>query len=342
MEEIELSKQFEIGEALRKELENGVYPEGSRFPSEGELADRFGVSTITVNKAVGLLIQKGYLARSGSRRSGTVVKCCRIFPRAMIGIINDFNCSFHSLIVMGVMNAACQRGYALCPFPYDPDALGNWMRQLNNESIVGVLSISAIKFSCSLPVVYIDKNDRNHDSYQVRCDSYSGGRMIADLLLKEGHRNIVYYSNNYEPLEDVPRRRGFVDRLREAGISAPESRIFSASSSSLHGVCRALEEERRRFPDFTALACETDPLAFDMLRAGRKLGIDVGGKIRLTGFGNVREIQNLFPFPTIEQHPEETGFRACLKLIDLLENPDKKTAPFVDELPVELIVPGRA
>ena len=337
-----MSKQIEIGEALRKELESGAYPGGSRFPSEGELADRFGVSSITVNKAVGLLIQKGYLARSGSRRGGTVVKCCRIFPRALIGIINDLHSSFHSLIVMGAMNAASQRGYGLCSFPYDPEALGNWMRQLNNESIVGVLSISSIRFNYPLPVVYIDQNDRNHDLYQVRCDSYSGGRMIADLLLKEGHRNIVYYSNNYDPLEDVPRCQGFADRLREAGISAPESRFFSASSLSLHCVCLALEEARRRFPGFTAIACDNDNYAFDMLRAGRKLGIDVGGKIRLTGFGNVPEIQELFPFPTIEQHPEETGFRACLKLIGLLENPDKKTAPFVDELPVELIVPGRA
>ena len=59
--------------------------------------------------------------------------------------------------------------------------------------------------------------------------------------------------------------------------------------------------------------------------------------IRLTGFGNVREIQALFPFPTVEQHPEETGYRACLKLLELMEKPE--TPPFVEELPVELIVP---
>jgi len=37
------------------------------------------------------------------------------------------------------------------------------------------------------------------------------------------------------------------------------------------------------------------------------------------------------------ERPEETGYRACLKLIELMEKPE--TPPFVEELPVELIVP---
>lgn len=334
-----MSKQVEICEALQKELQAGVYPEKSRFPSEGELADRFGVSTITVNKAVGLLIQKGYLARSGSRRGGTVVKSCRIFPKALIGIVNDFQSTFHSRIVTGAMNAAWNAGYGLFPLPYDPKSMEMWTRQLNAEIIAGILTVSSTRLTVPLPVIYIDKTNFDHfpELCQVRCDSYSGGRKIAELLLREGHREIVYYCSGQEAIEDVSRRRGFIDRLGEAGVPDPESRIFSASSGSLHCLCRALEEELRRFPGLTALACETDPYAFDMLRAGRKLGIDVGGKIRLTGFGNVREIQALFPFPTIEQHPEETGYRACLRLLELMEKPE--APPFVEELPVELIVP---
>lgn len=335
-----MNKYTEISMTLQDELQNGVYPAQSRFPSEGELADRFAVSTITVNRAVERLVQLGFLERSGSRRGGTVVRAGKKFPRGLIGIVTDLGTSFHNRVMAGAMSAAYNDNYALCPLPYDPDLMEMWLKQLKEgSSVAGILTLSAIRLTVPLPTVYIDKTnlDHYHDLCQVRCDSYSGGKMIADFLLREGHREIVYFHIGTESLEDVPRRHGFLNRLREAGIPSPESRIFSVPTNSTHSYCRALETARRRFPDFSALACETDYDAFEMLRAGRKINMDIGRKIRLTGFGNVQEIQRLTAFPTIEQHPEETGYRACLKLLEMLHSPAKQAVPFLEELPVELI-----
>ena len=43
---------------LKQRLENGVYPPGSRFPSESILADEFGVNKMTMNKVVSLLAEQ--------------------------------------------------------------------------------------------------------------------------------------------------------------------------------------------------------------------------------------------------------------------------------------------
>ena len=41
-----------IYQVLKKRLENGNYPAGTRFPSESTLADEFSVNKMTMNKIV--------------------------------------------------------------------------------------------------------------------------------------------------------------------------------------------------------------------------------------------------------------------------------------------------
>lgn len=59
-------------EGLRKELENGVWPVGTRLPVEASLADRLGVSRNTLREAVRVLVHAGLLeTRQGA---GTFVR----------------------------------------------------------------------------------------------------------------------------------------------------------------------------------------------------------------------------------------------------------------------------
>lgn len=61
-----------IYQVLKKRLENGNYPAGTRFPSESTLADEFSVNKMTMNKIVSMLAEQGYLIR-GNRGAGTRV-----------------------------------------------------------------------------------------------------------------------------------------------------------------------------------------------------------------------------------------------------------------------------
>ena len=61
-----------IYQILRDEIEQKIYQPGAKFPSEADLAGRFQVSKLTMNKIVALLVQDGLLFR-GVRGAGTRV-----------------------------------------------------------------------------------------------------------------------------------------------------------------------------------------------------------------------------------------------------------------------------
>ncbi len=59
-------------EDLRAKIEDGTYPLGSRLPSEVELIESYGVSRITVRRAVTELVNEGLLIKEQGR--GTFVR----------------------------------------------------------------------------------------------------------------------------------------------------------------------------------------------------------------------------------------------------------------------------
>lgn len=61
----------QVMDDLKGEISRGVYPTGSRIPSEMELAKSYGVGRITVRRAIEELSRAGHLSRQQGR--GTFV-----------------------------------------------------------------------------------------------------------------------------------------------------------------------------------------------------------------------------------------------------------------------------
>lgn len=72
---------------LRSDIASGVYPVHSRIPSEQELCDAYGVSRVTVRKALAVLTQEGLLKRHQGK--GTFVGLPRI--RKDLQDVNSFH-----------------------------------------------------------------------------------------------------------------------------------------------------------------------------------------------------------------------------------------------------------
>ncbi len=66
----------EIEDVLSQEISNGVYPEGSRFPREAELALRFGVNRHTIRQALAALRDRGAITIEQGR--GMYVRAQRL------------------------------------------------------------------------------------------------------------------------------------------------------------------------------------------------------------------------------------------------------------------------
>jgi GntR family transcriptional regulator len=61
----------QLQELLKTEIENGVWAAGEQLPNEAKLAERFGISKITVRQALQNLSELGYISREHGR--GTFV-----------------------------------------------------------------------------------------------------------------------------------------------------------------------------------------------------------------------------------------------------------------------------
>jgi DNA-binding LacI/PurR family transcriptional regulator len=330
-----MRKQDEIARALAEAIRSGAHPVGSRMPSQAELAEQFSTSPITVNKAVSSLVAQGYLARAASTRAGTVVKSSRPFPQGYIAFIVCFG--FGTAMLKGALRAAERRNYMLVPFlremEYDQEGC---LRRLRAGQFCGMLTTSRELFDTELPAVYMDTcyHESHPEIYEVRSDTRKGGRLVAERLLSEGRREIAYCQFFPESEASRPRREGFLSGLAEGGVAAGR-RLFFGRDAQPHAAKNLLREILRIHPKLDALACWNDYEARAMVLAGQELGVDIGGKIAIAGFGNLDSVQWLKPFLTVEQFPEETGYRACGKLIDLLENPGV-ASPHLEELEVEL------
>lgn len=63
----------QIEASLERALDRGALSSGDRLPAERELAERFGVSRMTLRQALGALEQRGRVTRSKGRYGGTFV-----------------------------------------------------------------------------------------------------------------------------------------------------------------------------------------------------------------------------------------------------------------------------
>lgn len=319
-----VTKHENIAHILRREIENGIFNEGERIPSEQELSQRFGVSTITVNKAVNLLVQEGVLRRSERTRQGTTVKKSHVFPSGEIAFLGSVKSNFYARMLEGALHYAAHKNYAVSLFSPDQEQIFTVLENIHNAHYKGILTDGyGLLPEGKLPTVYMDVPDKNGQSrWHVSPDSYNGSRKLMDALWRNGHRHFSYFMRVLESFDYIPHRLAVVDFLKEKGMSQEEidARCFAAYGNSRQAIVSTLHKILRLSPVPSVIVCYSDFEAYELISVAKQLNIDLLKKCVVTGFGNVSKIQWLIPIPTVEQRPFDCGFRACEKLISVIEN----------------------
>ncbi len=307
-------KKDEIKKILIEEIRAGRYPTNVRLPSEYELADRLGVNRITLNKAVGELVADGWLRRGTSTRDGTYIQDRSLAAHGTIGIMVPRGDSYIDGILHGIIDSASQNLWLpLLQIPVKEE-----FRQseqfLRANHAEGILAATFGDFTLNGPGVLIDSLNRDNPNISdIAADMLTGSREMAQLLLKAGHREIVFILSSSFPFMRNPRCAGFYEAFREAGISNPEQRFFYLGEYSVEQLVRRI---LKRFPQTTALVCHSDYETLKVRDAMRKLHPEKADRITYAGFGNLDTIQKVFRFLTFDQHPYEIGQRAMELFLD--------------------------
>jgi len=335
-----MSKITDLADSLRKLLESGLYPEGARFPSEYELMERYSVARLTANKAVALLTAEGLLERS-RRGSGTFVRCCRKFPQGWIAAFMDVASPYNAAMIAGAANTAMLNNYMLSVFNPRIPEITDTLKKLERSDCIGVLTggYGILPANFHKPVIYMDvevnaAEDGPH--HNVICDNYGAAHEMMSQVLASGIRNVVTVTMPYK-LHRLHRLQGFKDAMSEYKISNIEKRCFAFRENERQ--CEMLQIMRRiikSYPDVECIVTDSDDIVLQIMKICKSENIDCPGKIKLTGFGNIHGISDVYRLPTVDQHPWHIGHESVELLLKLIKDPEKDEFIKI-EVPAEVL-----
>jgi DNA-binding LacI/PurR family transcriptional regulator len=150
----------------------------------------------------------------------------------------------------------------------------------------------------------------------VDIENATGGRIVADLLIKLGHRRIAMINGPKTHVDAMERERGFLERLAGAGIYDVVKRYGDfLIKSGFNAMNEILIDER---PD--AVFCANDYMAAGAIKLLSESGFRVPHDVTVIGYDNNDICLGTVPsLTTVDHRLEELGQCLGKGLLDLIE-----------------------
>lgn len=322
---------------LRRRILSGLFADGTRLPTELELAGEFRVSRGTIRSALAELAATGMIeCRRGignfvrfpqNSDAGEGGSICCIFPESDDGIDSE--------LIRGMAEAAADRSreFSLLSYSRDPEKIADMVMSLRRRKSPGVVVIPAIQpdyydinnrlldiiESGGLRYVTVDSPIARHGVVRgdfVDADGYTGMRNLVRYLAASGHRRIAsvrvfagIYSSDH-------RIRGVFDQLDAEKLPLlPELHRVVDNVSLAQQARRQVSEllELRERPDAIIFSC--DQLALNGWIVLREHGIRIPEEISICGFDDIPLAETL-DLTTVRTPRREIGRRAIGILLE--------------------------
>lgn len=187
-----------------------------------------------------------------------------------------------------------------------------------------------------IPVIELGGAEPGSAWPSVEVDNAGGMRAVVDHLVDAHGASRLEYVGSAGSPEMTARLETFRALQADRGLAATDP--VDAGSGDVR-VRRAIEArlDGGALPD--AFVCATDQLALVVLDALRERGVDVPGRVAVTGFDGILATRLSAPtLTTVRQPMEEIGRRAVRMLVGAIE---RGVAPEPSAvLPVHLVVAG--
>lgn len=312
---------------LLEQIKAGEFRSGDALPSEPELAQRLGVSYMTLRKAVSHLVDEGILFRVRGRGTFVVDEPTGI-RKPSLGLLLLRN--WHSIdpfyfpaLVSGFVQRAEEQGFQV--------HLAD-----RSEPLLETLRFKELRVK-ACACVLLEKEDAedadallNHGVFVVAINDYGGLRRVTSvspdnrggakaatrMIIDLGHRDIAFLTGPVYNLDAAERRKGFEEAVADAGGAVRGSIIPGAFLEETgYEVGKQLVAERR-LP--TAIIAASDLPAIGCMKALQDRGYRVPQDVSIVGFGDFRLSAYVNPSLTTVRLPlAEIGQQAADALIDV-------------------------
>lgn len=292
-----------LADGLRQWILTGVLVPGERLPSSRELQKLLCISAITVKGGLNLLVEEGLLVRRP--RCGTFVAehlpgCgAKIDPPPCIYIIfsnTTMESRYWSFLLRDLELQLRNVGYWACFCQLTDGLIASTIASFRN--CAGVVLCGYNSLACAeefrrwkVPLVLIgnldsEENVANELDMVVHNDRERA--MISTRhLLDLGHRRIACVTGPGHSKFASEQKKGFVDALREYGLSATENDFFDVDALEYENGIRTGYEIfcQRNRP--SAVFAGNDYVAFGIIDTARKLGFSVPEEFSIIGCGGI-------------------------------------------------------
>jgi len=339
-----------IFDHILEEINSGKYKDGDKLPSERDIAEMFGVSSITSKKALELLSEKNYIKRIPGKGSfvsleGVMAKQVESAKNGMDGmtiglVLAYFSDSYGSGIITGVESEAAKNNYCLAiRLSYGSQEMEEKaIDSLISHGVGGliVMPVHGENYNSKIlklvlerfPVVLIDRNLKGLPIPFVGTDNISAAKKATRYLIKNGHKNICFMSpppENTSTIED--RLDGFVRCYSEYDIAIDKSLWMTDITCTMPGnntkenINADIERVKTHLmahPQITAIFAVEYSIAVLAHKAIESIGKKVPDDISIICFDVPKSFLGDEFYSHIRQQEYEMGVASFKRLYDFI------------------------
>ncbi len=344
-----------VAQALKQRLDSGELVAGQKLPSERSLAEELDVNRRTLRRALDLLQREGLLEPAGARGSRVALNPARTAP---IGFCLDTSLPDSDqviqvsnepiLIARGIMRRITSDTKNQTLVWCSQSEPRFWEDALVSEPYLGGLIIWPTlpahpemaerlrKVRERMPLVLLDRRIHGLESDFVGFDDRAVGRLMAEHLLKLGHRRFAFFGWSVpETVHD--RLQGAIDAIEQARGELDPRWVFLSQEDG--AALSHFDDFLGREDKPTAILCANDLTAIGLVMRLREHGYTVPDDFAVVGAGNsIDHILDAIGLTTVALPNEDVGWEAADLLLSRLRG-DRKDAPISERrLPVRLVI----
>lgn len=244
----------------------------------------------------------------------------------IIGVVMDELKNPHSMMMLDEVTRQLQaRGYMALMLNITGENYRSVMSLADQLQVDGILFlataltkelIAIAEDMHHVPLVQVCRNTVGKDLDVVTINGYQAGRVMARLLVQQGHQRFGYMQGPSSAEGFVQRKEGFADELQTQGFSLDT--VLSADHYDRQLGYRAMQNYLVATPAserIDALFCENDILALGALEAQRETAPPT--RIAVVGFDDIDEAAAPgWQLTTYNQRLDKLMAEAINRLID--------------------------
>ena len=320
-----MTKYEAVAQAIKNDIENGVYKEGQPIPTEELLTAQYDVSRQTIRKALSLLVEDNLIIKRQrlNPRTGKIAVVATyisdyIFPSQLRAVNDVLSENKYTAVLSATRNCVCNERAILEEIlknPVDGILIEGTKSAMPNPNF----DLYEKLIEMDIPVVFFNGYYPSlSGTYSVCADNQAGGAELVRHLIERGHTKIAGFFKS-DDIQGHQRYSGFISELFRNGLIIPDENVFWYITETKEDLFNNPQEVLNRLGDNTAVVCYNDEVAFELIKCLLSAGRRVPEDVAVVSFDN-SNLSRISPvtITSLSYEDRNIGRIAAQKLVDIL------------------------